>query len=298
MLRRIRITPSMAIAIIALVFAATGGAFAATGGGSNGGTGGSVGVSHATLRATAAKSKPKPKAKAGPRGPAGPAGKTGATGPVGAPGPAGAAGPVGPGGPQGAAGTNGTDGASVTSKEQPTGKIGTCKEGGSEFTAAEGKKTYACNGSPGTAGGTLPKGSTEKGVWADAGYAHEETNLVTTGVSFSIPLATAPMAHYIVKEKELTATGEQTSTVCTGTAANPTAPEGALCVYASVNSGGAPFEGPFNEFVLNWKWGTAVANQIDETFTPNTVLPFGFSVLVLSGGPEYINYAGSWAVTG
>ncbi len=225
----------------------------------------------------------------------GAAGKSGAQGPTGPTGPKGENGGPGPEGKAGTVGNTGPNGESVVMKAEPKGTH--CKEGGANFTVS-GKTEYACNGSPWTAGGTLPKGATEKGMWADSGYAPSEAFIVTTGVSFNIPLAAAPTAHYIVNEKELTATGSQTSTVCTGTAANPTAPEGALCVYAQIASGGAAFGSPFSEDLLKWKWGTAVADEIDEPLTPNTSLPFGFSVLVVAGEAEFINYAGSWAVTG
>lgn len=229
------------------------------------------------------------------KGRPGATGKSGAQGPAGPAGPKGDNGATGPEGKVGGVGNTGTSGESVVMKAEPKGTH--CKEGGANFTVG-GKTEYACNGSPWTAGGTLPKGATEKGMWTVTGYANEAPDVVATGVSFNIPLASAPTAHYIVNEKELTATGEQTSTVCTGTAANPTAPEGTLCVYAYIALGGAAFGSAFNEDLLKWKWGTAVADEINETFTPNTSLPFGFSVLVLSGEAEFINYAGSWAVTG
>lgn len=274
---RKRITYTNVALTLALVLAMSGGAYAA---------------GKYVITSTKQISPKVLKALAGKPGAAGKSGAQGPTGPTGAKGENGAPGPEGK---AGTSGNNGVNGENVVMKAEPKGTH--CKEGGSNFTVG-GKTEYACNGSPWTAGGTLPKGATEKGVWADTGYASEEANVVTTGVSFNIPLATAPTAHYIINEKELTPTGEQTSTICTGTAANPTAPEGALCVYTSINNGGTPFEDPINEFLLKWKWGTAVADEIDQPLTPNTSLPFGFSVLVLSGGPEYVNYAGSWAVTG
>ena len=76
---RNHLTPSTAIAFVALVFAITGGAFAATGSVNNSGGGGS----HGTLTASVAKKKAKPKPKGGARGPAGPKGAPGATGPAG-----------------------------------------------------------------------------------------------------------------------------------------------------------------------------------------------------------------------
>ena len=103
-------------------------------------------------------------------------GKAGTTGPAGAPGATGSAGPVGPTGAKGADGANGTNGApgtngtSVTSSVEKAGA--NCKAGGSKFVAASGT-TYACNGengSPWTAGGTLPPGASETGVWSLTGW--------------------------------------------------------------------------------------------------------------------------------
>jgi Collagen triple helix repeat (20 copies) len=99
MLRR-HFNATTIIAIVALVFAMTGGAYAVTGGGNGG--------AHATAQ-IAKKKKKKGKAKV-LRGPRGPKGATGATGP---------AGPAGPAGPQGPAGKDGTNGA--TGKEGPPG---------------------------------------------------------------------------------------------------------------------------------------------------------------------------------
>jgi hypothetical protein len=143
MLHKIRkhLTPSTAIAFLALVFALTGGAFAATGGG---------GSSHGTLTATTAKKKAPPK---GPRGPAGPKGATGATGAAGA---TGATGPGGPAGPTGATGGNGENG-----KEGTPGTKGT--------TGTKGEQ--GIQGIPGTTGYTdfLPAGKTETGAWSLSG---------------------------------------------------------------------------------------------------------------------------------
>jgi hypothetical protein len=246
MFQRVRkhLTPSTFIALIALVFALTGGAFAATGGGSGG--------SHGTLTASAAKAKAK--TKAGPRGPAGPKGATGATG---ATGPAGATGPGGPQGPQGPAGSSGTNGTngepgkngeSVTSKEKATGKItgSKCEEGGSEFTAAEGKKSYACNGEKGVIhpGETLAPDASETGAWT-AGVVIEGTTLpagdllVVPVASFTIPLE-KPLGehevHYINPAGEEVLGGGSTVQPpladCPGKAEKPEATPGNLCVYA------------------------------------------------------------------
>ncbi len=236
MFQRVRkhITPSGVIALVALVFAITGGAFAATGGGS----------SHVRLTASAAKSKAK--AKTGPRGPAGPKGATGAagaTGPAGAQGPGGAAGAKGengaagaPGAPgePGAPGKNGSNGSSVSTKEF-TGTKESCKEGGNELKAGAAT-TYVCNGkegSPWTAGGTLPPKATETGVWNIAGLSQDEFGDVYPAISLPIPLtsastggATKVKIHFVNFEEENVAG-------CKGSNATPTAEAGYLCIYAA-----------------------------------------------------------------
>jgi hypothetical protein len=242
-------------ATMALVFALTGGAFAATSHSGGGGSTGSKATASVTPVATAAKKKAKAKAPA--RGPAGPAGKNGTNGTNGAPGATGPAGATGPGGPQGPAGTGtqgekglqgepGKNGESVTSKAF-TGKKEKCEEGGSEFTAAEGKKSYACSGEKGVIhpGETLPPEASEYGTWAVAGASSQV--YVRASFSFTVPLA-APL----VGEEELCELGtgcpvhfinsggdEVTESAgalpkpaaCNGTAEDPTAAPGNFCVY-------------------------------------------------------------------
>lgn len=211
----------------------------------------------------------------------------------GAPGPAGANGAQGAPGPQGPAGTNGTGstgpegkagtgGTSVTSTESKS-KIGPCKEGGSEFTAGEAKKTYACNGSPWTAGGTLPAEKTETGMWAvatptDVGGVF----IAQVPFSFAIPLAkalTAEAVHYINdKGEEVTEAGAvANSGACKeGTAEKPAAEPGNLCVFADTVE--------FGE---------------EELFTPPVpiLLTPGGVLLVMQGKSAAAFGGGSWAVT-
>lgn len=244
MYSRIRkhLTPSTAIAFVALVFALTGGAYAATSGG---------GPSHARLTASAAKAKAK--TKTGPRGPAGPAGKNGAQGPAGAAGPVGLAGAKGETGAAGAnggnggkgadgtAGTTGPTGPSVESKSF-TGAKGSCGKGGTEFKVGTAAATYACNGeegtngtngangatgptghegSPWTAGGTLPSGSTERGVWGYTGTGNEVGEAIVP-ISFTIPVAEDLAAHVVES-------GETTE--CPGGVGKPEATAGNLCIF-------------------------------------------------------------------
>lgn len=241
---RRHLNPGTLIAFVALIFAVTGGAFAASGS-SGGGTGGkgTARFARTTTLATTAKSKAKPKAKTGPRGPAGPAGKAGATGaagPAGTTGPAGPAGPGGPQGPQGPAGATGATGA--------TGPAGT--NGTTGFTEK------------------LPTGKTEMGTWTLSIPPPNPTishSFAQTAISFVIPLAEEPTVHIL-------APGAETEE-CPGTAENPKAAEGQLCVYIQVAANLTP--GAISS--TSHAFGAVLADTVD-----NEV-----------GGLAY----GSWAVT-
>jgi hypothetical protein len=137
------------------------------------------------------------------------AGAKGANGVNGAAGPAGTAGATGPGGAQGTPGG--------------TGQKGEKGEKGDK-------------GDPGTTGftETLPTGKTEKGDWSMNGNA----GIDVSSVSFVIPLESAPVVHYIRttgKEpfEEAGVEKERVQPACPGSAAEPQAEPGSLCVYAS-----------------------------------------------------------------
>jgi hypothetical protein len=209
---RLRLSPAGVIAVIALVFAITGGAYAAN-----------------DLGATASKAKagkPGPRGKPGPAGPAGPAG------------PVGPAGPAGRAGTNGTNGTNGKDGVSVTAT-QFEGSKGTCEvaQGGSEFKAGA-TTTYACNGkegSPWTAGGTLPSGKTETGTWAVSYPAAEAAEEIYESISFPIPLPGALEGGNV----RFTTGGVSG---CKGSLSEPTADPGFLCIYGALPvNAGSPF---------------------------------------------------------
>lgn len=229
---RKHLTPSTFIAFMALIFAMTGGAFAASSHGGGSGSKPTALVGANTTVATTAKSKAKPKTKAGARGPAGPAGKNGTNGTngaQGATGPAGPAGPTGPAGGPGIAGTNGSNGTSVTGVAIPTSEKAKCGgQGGTAYTSASGTENV-CNGTTGFTE-TLPVGKTETGEWSLSVPAENptlKTSLPVSSISFVIPLTAAPVAHYLKK-------GEQETAECPGTAAEPEAAEGQLCVYAEL----------------------------------------------------------------
>jgi hypothetical protein len=195
-------TAAMVVAIVALVAALAGGAWAASG-------------------ALTGKQK-KEVTKIAKQY----AGKPGATGPAGPAGAAGAQGPQGPPGAQGAPGPQGEPGAK--GEEGKPGK----------------------EGSPWTAGGTLPSGKTETGTWSLAREEGAGLQSITIPISFPIPLAAPlgePEVHLIAPTgEELFLEGieikQRPPTRCggalnpPGTAADPAAAPGNLCVYVTQTS--------------------------------------------------------------
>jgi hypothetical protein len=218
----------------------------------------------------------------------GPAGKQGPTGPVGPVGPVGVPGAKGENGAAGTDGKEGPAGTSVTSKELTKSDIACKKEGGTEFVAAEGKKSTACNGkegSPWTAGGTLPKGSSERGQWVlsgtGGGYYRE------TSLSFPIPLAAGlheANVHVIGVEEGFKEANESAVIVngdCTGTWENPGAKSENLCVFL--------YPGVLGEPKLS------VSDAESESFSAG---PSGAILGESPGGESIFFYKGSWVVTG
>lgn len=273
-LRR-RFTYANVAMTLALVFAMTGGAYAAK---------------HWIITSTKQIKPSVLKQLKGARGPAGPAGPAGPTGP------AGVNGKDGTPGEKGAKGDPGAPGESVSMKQAA---VSECKgEGGVAFTVA-GKTQAACNGSPWTAGGTLPSGKTETGTWVVSGPGNE---LVYVPVSFTIPLAEgieASKVHYVDhKDKEIVKNSkgeyeEVAPTNCPGTAGEPQAQPGQFCIYETETTG-------LNEptFTDGEKGPVpaAVFQPGGNTTNPGTgktgaVIYFGFISSGLNAGN------GTWAVT-
>jgi hypothetical protein len=174
------------------------------------------------------------------------AGTNGTNGSNGANGSPGAAGKEGPQGKEGKAGSNGTNGESVTSQEFE-GELGSCKEGGTEFTTASGE-AYACNGkegSPWTDGGTLPPEATESGTFT-AGPFGEGTELQEVPISFPIPLSSSATVtpHYIKKPSEGGTTECPAHFISELTELPPQA--GNLCVYRLTSVNAAVYTEPGN----------------------------------------------------
>jgi hypothetical protein len=210
----------LVVAVIALMLALTGAAFAAAG---------LNGKQKKEVEKIAKKYAGKPGAP-GAQGPVGPAGKDGSSGgpgPQGATGAAGATGKTGPTGVTGAAGES----PKIAEEFEP-GEPG-CEENGGFVYEVEGSGESSpeiCNGAPGapgpqgepwTAGGTLPPGATETGVWVASGSGQ-----VGAGLSFPIPLASSSEIEVHFKKA-----GGPEDPLCPGKPVNPTAAPGVLCIY-------------------------------------------------------------------
>ena len=215
MLRRFRDqvgTAGFVISIVALIAAFGGGAYAASGG----------------LTA-----KQKKEVKAIAKQFAGKPGTAGANGTNGPPGDKGA---------PGANGSNGSSGANGKSVETGAATVAECPEGGATVQVAgeAATKKKICNGeegpqgpegSPWAAGGTLPSGKKETGAWAIGTEANENFALYDS-ISFTLPLASSVKARFVnAAGEEVIESSGTPATVCLGSAANPTAPAGNLCIY-------------------------------------------------------------------
>ncbi|HEY2333553.1 MAG TPA: hypothetical protein VGH58_00910 [Solirubrobacterales bacterium] len=172
----------LTVAVCALVFAMLGGAYAAN----------SSGGGKATASAKAKRGPRGPKGATGPAGPQGLPGASGKDGAEGKQGPEGKAGPTGPTGATGTAGDVGEPGKGVISNEilAEPGETTCSEQGGAEYEVEDsGQPTTICNGkegSPWTAGGTLPPGAVETGLYFAEGKEGEEA---IAQLSFPISLA-------------------------------------------------------------------------------------------------------------
>lgn len=203
-------TAGLTVAILALVLALVGGAYAAGGGLS--------GKQKKEVK-NIAKSYAGKEGKAGPAGPAGPQGSNGK---------------------DGTNGTNGTNGAAgAPGKSVVTGDASSeCPAAGGVTVEVEGEaatKKHVCNGKTGFTE-TLPSGKTETGSWV---FGNTPEGFIgghiLVPISFSIPLLDemgGTNVHYIDK-------GEPAPDGCEGgTAAEPTADPGNLCVYSTEHTPG------------------------------------------------------------
>ncbi len=207
-------------------------------------------------------------------------GKAGAAGVPGAPG---SAGPQGPAGVAGAKGETGSQG--------PEGKEG--KQG-----------TPGANGQTGFTA-TLPSGKTLKGQWSLYAEVPGQFRKAVSSVSFGIPLAEAPVPHYIrANGKEpfyntSTKTEEEREQVeCPGSAASPEAKPGNLCVYASsendVEPNLAEIGSPQSVLpkVMSFEKG-----GLGEFEGPSASGKNGFGLTVFAKEAGAVEAVGAWAVT-
>jgi hypothetical protein len=228
-------TAGLIVAVVALAAALAGTAIAA---------GGLTGKQKKEVTKIAKKYAGKPGAT-GPQGPAGPQGPKGDTG---------AQGEKGAKGDPGTNGTNGTNGTSATAASFAPGEHG-CTEGGIEVKSSS-PTAYVCNGeegSPWTAGGTLPSGETETGVFVSPG------SFKPAPISFAIPLAQPLDSAHVVtvlKEQsdheeispgvfgEVPAECEDPGHVGNAGYENPEADAGYLCIFVGNQKELVPFVGP------------------------------------------------------
>jgi hypothetical protein len=280
------------VAVVALVFAMTGGAFAVTskGGGSS---------------AIVAKKKSKKlvvKGIPGPRGPAGPAGSAGPAGPAGAKGENGAPGTPGKNGEPGAAGKNGEPGApGAAGKSVLASEAGAeCKEGGTKFEVEGSKKSeHVCNGEAAAGGGYpefLPEGKSEQGTIIISGFNNTFIGPAgATSISFVIPLAKAlsnsgclekkaPCQVHYIPAKTTAPAG------CSGTVTAPKAESGNLCIFASFEQNVLTPGGELPTFI-------AISPETESEGASKS----GAGILIRpakAGAGETIYVQGVWVVTG
>ncbi len=206
---RRHMSPATVLAVVALVFAMTGGAYAAK-----------KYLITSTKQISPSVLK-QLQGKAGVVGVPGVAGVQGAQGSAGPAGPAGSAGAKGETGPAGAKGAIGATGAAGV-------------KGTAGATGASGATGFTA---------TLPSGKTETGTWAVPNVAYEGSlGAENIPVSFSIPLAETS-EHVVVLTKQETI--ESTTTPKEGCeyevanpAAMPVAPAGTLCVFTVFEEAG------------------------------------------------------------
>ena len=122
--------------------------------------------------------------------------------------------------------------------------------------------------------GLLPSGATLRGAYAVFGTASSSGALAGDQISFGFELSAAPTAHFINS-------GATPPAACPGTAAQPEAAPGNLCIYEGTvaNVGARTFQDPVT------------------LLTGSTVRAWGAEVGAVSAAAGNFYTAGSWAVT-
>ena len=235
--KRMHITPATAIASLALVFAMTGGAYAA---------------SKYLITSTKQIS---PKVLKSLKGANGKNGINGANGAPGATGPGGPAGGAGPQGPQGPAGTGEKGATGSVGPQGPSGPAGVIQPGeklpakatetGSWAVSTSGTETNLALCVPEAEGQPAISVKESPSPPCPTGYNDRNTEtsqLVIAAISFPIPLKEGlgeNGVHYVTENGEEEATftfppgvyAAAPTSSCPGTAAEPKATPGNLCVY-------------------------------------------------------------------
>jgi Collagen triple helix repeat (20 copies) len=221
-------TAGVVIGVIALILALGGSAIAAKGG--------LTGKQKKEVAKIAKKEAKKFAGKPGATGPAGTNGANGTNGKDGTNGTNGEKGEKGDTGSQGLQGIQGVHGKNVVVGTAPVGPgVGECEEGGAtvEVEGEASTKKAVCNGLNGSGGGGefpnfLPPEKTEEGAWSLTAVPTSETEAEDfSTISFGLPLETAPTYNLVPEE---TSGGAN----CPGTAAQPQAAPGNLCVYVEL----------------------------------------------------------------
>jgi hypothetical protein len=224
-------------------------------------------------------------------------GKAGAPGIAGTPGAAGPQGPQGPQGPKGDSGVAGSNGVSVETASF-SGAKGACKAGGVEVKSAN-PTVNICNGvegkpgiegkegSPWTAGGTLPAEKTETGAWSTIYIAAAEGDPMSSAAQFTLPLKASQEVepHYIGINEELAGEAKESPAIkaglCKGNVEKPEAAPGNVCVFAQLEVNAKEYL--FEHAIPTHFLGTSF---------------YGTDVIVAAAKAGEVIAEGTWAVTG
>jgi hypothetical protein len=145
------------------------------------------------------------------------------------------------------------------------------------FTGAQGAQgAKGPSGQPGPEGpfpaGDLPSGKTMRGAYTLGWSAAAPSGLAVDGYSFGFRLASAPIAHYIAQ-------GTPPPAQCPGSASEPEAQAGHLCVYEAKKTNVSSF---------------AIGNPI--TNGPGASR-YGFFIQTQATAAGFFYSNGTWAVT-
>lgn len=135
---------------------------------------------------------------------------------------------------------------------------------------------------------SLPAGETLTGFYSLGGVASAADQTFRTEIDFSIPLDTAPSV-------EVIEIGESTTANCSGSASEPTAAAGFLCIYEGADGSSTfPFASNSNQTL-----GSLVTRNFATLFVvgSSSATKFGTSILATSVAAGNMFTAGTWAVT-